>query len=96
MRDERVSLDISASPDLLRLIEEIEQTGVELVLVRGAEEVALVTALPAATPRLSRRRKQLQPERVLDIIGIGASDQESDIARFKDHYIADAVDHRGA
>jgi hypothetical protein len=41
-----------------------------------------------------RQHRRLQPERVLDIIGIGESAEGSNIARFKDQYIADATDHR--
>jgi hypothetical protein len=94
MSHERVVVDISASPDLLRLVEEIEQSGAELVLARGEEELALVTQLPAAPARTPRRRPRRKPEHVLDILGIGASEGGSDIEHFKDHYIADAVDHR--
>jgi hypothetical protein len=95
MSQERVLVDISSSPELLRLVEEIEQTGAEFVLVRGDEELALVTQLPMATTQATRSRSR-QPERVLDIIGIGASDHGSDIANFKDQYITDAVEHRGS
>jgi hypothetical protein len=49
----------------------------------------------AAARRSSRQRKRLEPERILDIIGAGASGKDSDIARHKDQYIADAVNHRG-
>ena len=95
MNHERVVQDISSSPELLGLVEEIEQSGAELVLVRGGEELALVTQLPSNTKQAPRHRKGQQPERVLDIIGIGASNQGSDIARLKDHYIANAVDRQG-
>jgi hypothetical protein len=95
MSHERVLVDISSSPELLRLVEEIEQTGAEFVLVRGDEELALVTQLPMATTQATRSRSR-QPERVLDIIGIGASDHGSDIANFKEQYIGEAVEHRGS
>jgi hypothetical protein len=95
MASERASIDISTSADLRRLAEEVATSGTSRVLVRGDEELAIVTPLPAAGRRSPRPRKRLQPERVLDIIGRGASGG-SDIARFKDDYIADAVDHRGA
>lgn len=48
---------------------------------------------PVGTRRA--RRHRLEPERILEIIGIGESAEGSDIARYKDEYIADAVDHRG-
>jgi hypothetical protein len=95
MTQERLVLDISSSPELLRLVEEIEQTGAEFLLVRGDEELALVTQLPLAARQATRSRAH-QPERVLDIIGIGAADHGSDIANFKDQYIGEAVEHRGS
>jgi hypothetical protein len=95
MAQERLVLDISSSPELLRLVEEIEQTGAEFLLVRGDEELALVTQLPLAARQATRSRGH-QPERVLDIIGIGAADHGSDIANFKDQYIGEAVEHRGS
>lgn len=35
--------------------------------------------------------RALAPERVLRIIGLGASTQDSDIARLKDQYVAEAA-----
>jgi hypothetical protein len=37
----------------------------------------------------------LAPERVLRIIGLGASVEGSDVARLKDHYVAEAAADRG-
>jgi hypothetical protein len=83
-----VPYDISASPEFLRLVEEIEETGVSRVLVRDDEEIAVITPIRTRKPRL-------QPERVLNIIGLGESPEGSDVARFKDEYLADAAAHRG-
>lgn len=35
------------------------------------------------------------PKRILNIIGIGASVEETNIAEFKDEHIADSIDHHG-
>jgi hypothetical protein len=35
-----------------------------------------------------------EPDAILGIIGIGASAEPTDIARYKDQYIADAIDPR--
>ncbi len=50
------------------------------------------------TPPPLRRadRPQRAPERVLAIIGRGASAHGSDVARLKDQYFADAAAKRGA
>ena len=42
----------------------------------------------------ARDRGQLAPERILNIIGLGASAHGSDVARLKDAYVADAADWR--
>lgn len=46
------------------------------------------------SPRLPRHQAG-DSERVLEIIGIGALPAESNVARHKDQYLADAADHRG-
>jgi hypothetical protein len=74
-------LDAAAEKDIL-----LEMGGVRFRLNR------VDAAPPAGTP--SGRR--LVPERVLNIIGIGASAHGSDVARLKDQYIADAAVDREA
>lgn len=56
-----------------------------------------VRRVPETNPAVETRhpRNRLEPKRVLNIIGLGASAEGSDIANHKDRYIADAVDHRG-
>jgi hypothetical protein len=75
-------LDAAAEKDIL-----LEMGGVRFRLNR-------VDAAPPASTPSSRRR--LVPERVLNIIGIGASAHGSDVARLKDQYIADAAVDREA
>jgi hypothetical protein len=41
------------------------------------------------------RPEGFDPKRVLNLIGIGASADETNVAEFKDQYIADSIDHRG-
>jgi hypothetical protein len=70
-------LDTAAENDIL-----LEMDGVRFRLNR------VDTPTPTRTPSLHR---PLVPERVLNIIGLGASAQGSDVARLKDQYIADAA-----
>ena len=91
---EREPIDISTSQDLLRLVEEVIESGSSRVLVDGDDEIAVLTPLPASRRWSPRKHKRLEPERILDIVGIGRSGTNSDIARFKHGYIADAVDPR--
>jgi hypothetical protein len=70
-------LDAAAEKDIL-----LEMDGVRFLLNR-------VDAPTSASP--PSRRRRLVPERVLNIIGLGASAHGSDVARLKDQYIADAA-----
>ena len=74
-------LDAAAEKDVL-----LEMGGVHFRLNR----------VDAAPPASAPRRRRLVPERMLNIIGIGASANGSDVARLKDQYIADAAVDREA
>jgi hypothetical protein len=91
MDDVPIIIDVSTSEELRKPADEVATSGIGRILARGGTPVAIVTPLsePTATPQ---RRNA---ERVLDIIGIGSSGG-SDIARFKNDYVADAVEHRSA
>jgi hypothetical protein len=88
-----VTVDISTSDDLKKLADDVATSGVSRILVSGSQAIALVTPMSGGTTS-QKRRKRRDPNRILDIIGIGASGG-SDVANFKDDYIAEAVDHRG-
>ena len=95
MSKEPVRIDVTDSPELLRLIEEIERSGTTGVLVRDDHEIAVVTPTHTATSSRSGRSRR-QPERILNIIGIGASGEPTDVAQHKDAYLAEAAEHTGA
>lgn len=85
------TIHVEAASDLGRLLDTVaeadlllEMDGVHFRLYRVAEPTQ-----PSAT-----ERGRLAPERVLNIIGLGASAHGSDIARLKDQYVADAADRR--
>ena len=75
-------LDEAAETDLL-----LEKEGVHYRLnrVRVSDE----------TRTAQREPTRLHPERALNIVGLGESEAGSDIAQYKDRYVADAADHRG-
>jgi hypothetical protein len=87
-------VDISAMPDLIRLAEEVAQTGQPLVLHRGDEEVAVL--VPAGERRRKRRTPRTltpaQREAVLSTAGgwVGLIDAE----QFKRDIKAARSDHR--
>jgi hypothetical protein len=74
-------LDAAAEKDIL-----LEMRGVRFRLNR----------VDAKRPAGAPRGRRLVPERVLNIIGIGASANGSDVARLKDQYIAEAAVDREA
>ena len=95
--DERIkTLDISTSPDILRLAEEVDASQAPLMLTDGDRVVALLT--PVATPA-ERQPPQLGQARrrrdsLLNIIGIGESGEPSDVEHHELEYLAEAYDTR--
>ncbi len=87
--------EVADSPDLERLLDEIEQTGRGRLLVRNGNPVAVVQPV-GPRPHLPRKREVSRPEDdpLLSIIGSFSSDEPTDIANFKDEYIADAIERR--
>jgi hypothetical protein len=97
MASERATVDIADSEDILRLVDDMLRTGMGVVLVRDEEPVAILDPLPASK-RSSRRRRtpaDLPDDSIMRLAGILDGGPPTDIARFKDEYIADAIDHRG-
>lgn len=93
MSDALIPLDISDSPEILRLVEEMERSGVGRLLLRGSTEVAILThvQLVGGDDAADVDDHDRDPERVLRIIGRGRSAHPGNIAEHKDEYIADAV-----
>lgn len=91
MSNELISIDISSSPELSRLVDEVEQSGVGRLLKRGDESVAIVQPF---RQRGSRRRYRPEDDPLLGIIGMLDDGPPTDIATFKDEYLADAIERR--
>jgi hypothetical protein len=89
-------IDISTSADLLRVAEEVAASGTGRLLVRGERPVAIVQPLPESDRPARRRRRPAEPadDPLLGIIGMLDTGEPTEIARFKDQYLADAVDRR--
>jgi hypothetical protein len=91
MSTDAQSIDITESTELLALVEEVRRSGVGRLLKRGEQELALLTPVTG-------RRKAHPPREVagdehdtlLDIIGIGASSEPTDIAQREGEYLAEA------
>jgi len=85
-------VDISDhTPELLRLAEQVEKTGVPHVLRRDNEDIAIVR--PANPVRAKRfRRKRVKPDDpIWNIVGMfRTEDGITDVSQDKDKYLADA------
>jgi hypothetical protein len=94
MRKSTATVDISHLPDLLRLAEDVRNTGEPRLLVRGDEEVALLT--PVASSRARRKpAPKRKPHHAVNnvfgnIIGIADSGGPGDVSENKYRYLADA------
>jgi hypothetical protein len=78
------------SGELLDLAEEVRCSGVGRLLVRGDEELVLLT--PVSSDRNARPRRPAGEQRdaLLNIIGIGESAEPTDIAHDEQEYFAEA------
>jgi hypothetical protein len=89
-------IDVTASPELLRLAEEVQRSGIGRILKHGDREIALLTPVEPAEMKSGRTRSRAQQPRerdsILNIIGIGESTEPTDIAHHKREYLADAYD----
>ncbi len=96
MASPQKTIQIEPGSEVSKLLEEAAESAL-ILQANGTRYRVNRIAAPAPAPPdgAPRSRKRLEPERVLNIIGIGESAEESDIARFKDQYLAEAADHRG-
>jgi hypothetical protein len=82
-------LDVTHTPELLRLAEEVAGSDEARVLTRDGEELAIL--MPARKQRSRRRSKVESPNQWLaNLIGIGASEGPTDVSVNKHKYLADA------
>ncbi len=96
MSRELLSIDVTASPELLRLAEEVQRSGVGRVLRRGDHDIAVITPIERAGNQEESARPseaaRAEHDCILNIIGIGESAEPTDIAHHKREYLADAYD----
>jgi hypothetical protein len=91
-------IDISSRPDLSRLVDDMTEEGTGFILMRGDKAVAVIEPV-VDTPQ---RPEEDSPEElasidddpIMGLFGILDSGEPTSIARFKDEYIADAIDHK--
>ena len=93
MAQELESLDVSDSPEILRLAQEVAETGVGRVLRTADGELAVLRPIRKPRPRKRGPRKTglLMPDDpFLKLIGIGRSAEPSDASERKHEILARA------
>lgn len=91
MAQELAPIDITNTPDLVRLVEEVQTTRRPRRLRRGDEDVALLMPLAPAPPKRRTRGQVLtEQDPVFGLIGIGHSGGSGDVSANKHHYLAEA------
>jgi hypothetical protein len=87
-------IDVSDKPDLLQVAEQVQSTGAPAVLVRGGEDLALLSPAPRKRRPPSKARPVTQDDPLFKLIGIGrgktpggvSSDKHTALARARsDH-----------
>ena len=96
MAKELKPIDISNTPDLLRLAQEVQRTQQPRVLVTEAEELAVVVPVPSKPKRSRRTKGSANPnEWLLRLIDLGTdapADRPTDVSSNKHKYLAEAYD----
>ena len=85
------SLDVTDSPELLRLAQEVAETGVGRVLRTAEGELAVLKPVP--NPRKRTRRKTgilTRDDPLFKLIGIGSSGIEGGVSERKHEFLAKA------
>jgi hypothetical protein len=88
-------VNVSSTPDVLRLAQEVARSGVPVMLKTDSEDLAVLTPVSPASKGSKRRSKPLSKEDSLwKIIGIADADAPddlpTDISSNTDKYLADA------
>lgn len=96
-RESMQGIDIDGVPELVALAEEVRRTNKPRVLRRGSEDVAMPA--PIGPRKVKRKRLPLgkpftKDDPLWDLVGIGESEEPTNMAEHKHDYIADAYDPR--
>ncbi len=90
MAQELEAIDISSSPELLRLAEEVHRTGQPRSLRRNGEDVAVLMPAPPRKKGSTRARPVTREDPLFALIGIGKSGIKGGVSEKKHEYLARA------
>lgn len=96
MAKELKPIDITHSPEVRRLAEEIARSGVPRILRSADRDVAVISPAPSKPPRARRGKRARREDALWDIVGIANTadfpDVPDDVSTNKHSYLADAYD----
>jgi hypothetical protein len=97
MAKEMTPLDVTDTPDLLRLAEEVARTGVARVLRRDSEELAVIRPVSTSRGRSrTRPTREAPPNAWLEgLVGAAESAGPADISANIHAYVAEATQAEG-
>ena len=93
MAEELRSIDVSDSPEILRLAQEVAESGVGRVLRTADGELAVLRPIRSPRPRKRGHRKTgllTRDDPLFKLIGIGASGIEGGVSERKHEFLAKA------
>lgn len=94
MARELEPLDVTDTPEVRTLAEEVARTGVPRILKRDGADLAVVSPVPSGRGKrsLSQPSQSGSPNRWLeDLIGIGESSEPADVSGHVHAYVARAL-----
>jgi hypothetical protein len=98
MAREMKSIDITHTPDVLRLAEEVARSGVPRLLRKDNQDVAELRPVSPTRKRTRRSQPTSENDPLWDIVGIAHAadfpDVPRDVARNKHTYLAEAYDNK--
>lgn len=90
MTHELAPIDITGTPELLQLAEEVKATGKPRRLRRNHEDVAVLSPVPSAHRPRRGTRSTSADDPLWSIIGMAETAGPGDVAANVDRYLADA------
>ncbi|MFN0074394.1 MAG: hypothetical protein ACKVVP_23175 [Chloroflexota bacterium] len=98
MAKELKPVDITHTPEVLRLAEEVARSGIPRVLQRDQRDVAVISPAPSTSRRVRRSKPTSHEDPLLRIVGLASAedfpDVPKDVSSNKHAYLAEAYDHK--
>jgi hypothetical protein len=90
MAKESKRIDISNIPELLSIAHEVQRTNEPRILKQDSEDLAVLTPIKPVAKRGIKGKPTRADDPLWDIVGIGETEEATDVAANKYKYLADA------